>query len=99
MVDVSGEHTGWDAWTQRQADDARARHDFHILRLRREKQENDARLAAKAAEKLKAVAAESAATPEQQAERLRKKAIIQAAIERARLKQEQQAEQAAKDAR
>lgn len=97
MVDASAGQTGWDAWTQQQADDARARHDFRNFRLRREKQENDDRLAAKAAEKLKAVAAESAATPEQQAEQLRKKAIIQAAIERARLKKEQQAEQAAKD--
>jgi Na+-translocating ferredoxin:NAD+ oxidoreductase subunit B len=97
MVDVSGEQTGWDAWPQQQADEARARHDFHLFRLHREKRENDERLAAKAAEKLKAVAAESASTPEQQAEQQRKKAIIQAAIERARLKKEQQAEQAAKD--
>ncbi|AMO99742.1 electron transport complex, RnfABCDGE type, B subunit [Collimonas arenae] len=91
MVDATGRETGWDAWTQAQADAARARHDFHIIRLRREKQENDDRLAAKAAEKLKAVAAEAAATPEQQAEQQRKKAIIQAAIERARLKKEQAA--------
>jgi electron transport complex protein RnfB len=97
MVDISGSRTGWDAWTQQQADEARARHDFRSFRLAREKQENDERLAAKAAEKLKAVAAESAATPQQQAEQQRKKAIIQAAIERARLKKEQQAEQAAKD--
>ncbi|WP_211450919.1 electron transport complex subunit RsxB [Collimonas antrihumi] len=97
MVDVSGADTGWNAWTQQQADDARARHDFHVIRLVREKRENDARLAAKAAEKLKAVAAESAATPEQQAEQLRRKAIIQAAIERARLKKEQQAQQEIKD--
>jgi len=91
MVDTTGTRTGWDAWTQAQADAARARHDFHVFRLRREKQENDDRLAAKAAEKLKAVAAEAAATPEQQAEQQRKKAIIQAAIERARLKKEQAA--------
>lgn len=97
MVDASAGQTGWDAWSQQQADAARARHDFRSFRLGREKQENDDRLAAKAAEKLKAVAAESAATPEQQAEQQRKKAIIQAAIERARLKKEQQAEQAPKD--
>lgn len=89
MLNVSNEHTGWDAWTQQQADDARARHDLRAFRLRREKQENDDRLAAKAAEKLKNLEAESAATPQQQAEQLRKKAIIQAAIERARLKKEQ----------
>ena len=91
MIDASGTQTGWDAWTQQQADAARARHDFHVFRLRREKQENDDRLAAKVAEKLKAVAAEAAATPEQQVEQQRKKAIIQAAIERARLKKDQAA--------
>ncbi|MQQ99504.1 electron transport complex subunit RsxB [Glaciimonas soli] len=90
MVNVTDTKTGWDAWTQQQADDARARHDFRTLRLQREKQENDARLAAKAAEKLKVLESESAANPEQQAEQARKKAIIQAAIERARLKKEQQ---------
>ncbi len=89
MIEASGTQTGWDAWTQQQADAARARHDFHIFRLRREKQENDDRLAAKAAEKIKAVAAEAAATPEQQAEQQRKKAIIQAAIEQVRLKKYQ----------
>ncbi|MNT66611.1 ferredoxin [compost metagenome] len=54
----------------------------------REREENDARLAAKAAAKLAAVQAE---TPESEAERAaqeRKRAIIQAAIERARQKQQ-----------
>ncbi len=90
MVDVTGRHTGWDAWSQQQADEARSRHDFHVMRLRRDKEENDARLAAKAAAKLQALETEAAASPEQQAEQARKKAIVQAAIERARLKKEQQ---------
>jgi electron transport complex protein RnfB len=89
MVEVTPGKTGWAAWSQQQADAARARHDFRTFRLQRERQENDARLAAKAAAKLQEVAAESAQTPEQQAEQARKKAIIQAAIERARLKKEQ----------
>ena len=88
MVDVTPGKTGWAAWSQQQADAARARHDFRIFRLQREKQENDARLAAKAAAKLKAVETESALTPEAKAEQARKKAIIQAAIERARLMKE-----------
>ncbi len=91
MINASGTQTGWDAWTQQQADAARARHDFHVFRLHREKQENNDRLAARVAEKFKAVAAEAAATPEQKAEKQRKKAIIQAAIERARLKKDQAA--------
>ena len=91
MVDVTGSLTGWDAWSQQQANEARDRHDFHVMRLRREKEANDARLAAKAAAKLQALEAEAAASPEELAEQARKKAIVQAAIERARIKKEQMA--------
>lgn len=91
MVDVTPGKTGWDAWSQAQADAAREQHDFHVFRLRREKEENDARLAAKAAAKLKAVEAESAMTPEEKAAQERKRAIIQAAMERARLQKEKMA--------
>ena len=86
MVPVTGERTGWAAWSQEQADAARARHDFRSARLQREKEENDARLAAKALEKLRAVTAEQANSAEELAEKERKRAIIAAAIERARQK-------------
>lgn len=76
--------TGWDAWSAQQANAARARHDWRSLRLAREKQENEERLAAKAREKLKAVEAETNMDAAAQAEQARKKAIIQAALERAR---------------
>jgi electron transport complex protein RnfB len=92
MIDVTPGRTGWDAWTQQQADAARERHDFRAFRLQREKRENEARLAAKAAAKLREVESESSQTPEQKAEQARKKAIIQAAIERARQKKEDAAE-------
>jgi electron transport complex protein RnfB len=95
MVEITPGKTGWNAWSQEQADGARSRHDFRTFRLRREKEENDARLAAKAAAKLKEVEAESALTPEEKAAQERKKAIIQAAIERARLQKEQMAAQQA----
>lgn len=88
MVEVTPGKTGWDAWSQEQADAARARHDFRIERLKREKEENDARLAAKAAAKLKTLESEEVSDAEK-AEQDRKKAIIAAAIERARLKKEQ----------
>jgi electron transport complex protein RnfB len=84
--DPNGERTGWDAWSQEQADAARARHDFRSERLQREKDENDARLAAKALEKMRAVTAEETNTAEELAEKERKRAIIAAAIERARQK-------------
>ena len=88
MVEITPGRTGWDAWSQAQADTARAQHDFRTERLKREKEENDARLAAKAAAKLQALDSEEV-SEEAKAEQSRKKAIIQAAIERARLKKEQ----------
>ena len=89
MINVTLDKTGWDAWSQAEADAARVRHDDRALRLQREKAENDARLAAKAAAKLKEVEATPALGAEQQAEKERKRAIIQAAIERARVQKEQ----------
>jgi electron transport complex protein RnfB len=86
MYPVTGDATGWDAWTQEQADSARERHDFHTMRLAREAKENDARLAAKAVAKMREVTAEAGNTPEELAEKERKRAIIAAAMERARQK-------------
>jgi electron transport complex protein RnfB len=84
MMPVTGERTGWDAWNQAQADAARMRHDQRALRLQRERDENDARLAAKAVAKMKEVVAQDTNTPEELAEKERKRAIIAAAMERAR---------------
>ena len=91
MIPITPGKTGWAAWSQEQADSAKERYDFRTARLQREKAENDARLAAKAATKLSAVEAEVVATPAELAEKERKRAIIQAAMERARIKKEQAA--------
>ena len=91
MIPITPGKTGWAAWSQEQADSAKERYDFRTARLQREKAENDARLAAKAATKLSAVEAEVVATPAELAEKERKRAIIQAAMERARVKKEQAA--------
>ncbi len=91
MVEATPGRSGWAAWSQQEADAARLRYQRRRQRLQREARENDARLAAKAAAKLKEVSAEAQATPEQQAEAARKKAIIEAAIERARQRREQMA--------
>lgn len=88
MIPVTGNRTGWDAWSQPQADQARARYQGRKLRLVREREENDARLAAKAAAKLQAMEQEAALSEAERAAQARKKAIIQAAIERARQKQQ-----------
>lgn len=83
MVNVTGEKTGWDAWSQEQADKSRQHFHARNVRLLREKKENDARLLAKAKEKLRAIAGEIPLTQEQIDENARKKAIIAAAIARA----------------
>ncbi len=61
------------------ADQARARHEFRTFRLEREKQEKAERLAKKAAERL-----ESGAVAGDDLEAARKKAILAAAIEKAK---------------
>jgi electron transport complex protein RnfB len=86
MYPVSGDLTGWSAWSQQEADAARDRYGFRNFRLRREQEENDARLAAKAVKKMEEVTALDTATPAEAAEKERKRAIIAAAMERARLK-------------
>lgn len=81
--------TGWAAWSQPQADAARARYEQHQARQQRDKADNDARLAAKAAQKLADLNQQA---PLSEAES-RKKAIIEAAIERARQKKAELAAQ------
>jgi len=85
MIPITENKTGWQAWSADQADASRQRFHQRELRLRIEKEEQDARLAAKAAAKLKEVNDESALSAEELAEKNRKRAIIEAAIERARL--------------
>ncbi|MEA5097959.1 MAG: electron transport complex subunit RsxB [Burkholderiaceae bacterium] len=80
MMPVSGERTGWAAWSQAQADAARARHNTHTARLQRERNEHEAMLAERATR------LNTAATAEDQAEKDRKKALIQVALERVRQK-------------
>ena len=96
MRPVTPGRTGWDAWSQVDADAARARHDERARRLKRDKEENDARLAAKAVAKLKEVDASVPASDAERAEKERKRAIIQAAMERARLQKEQGLQEAVK---
>lgn len=86
MVPVTQGKTGWDAWSASQADQARLAFESRNIRLQREQLENEQRLAAKAAAKLKALEEESPATAEEIQNKERKKAIIAAAIERARRK-------------
>jgi len=95
MISVTPGRTGWDAWSQPEADAARARHDARNERLKRNKEENDARLAAKAVAKLNEVNASTPGNDAERDEKERKRAIIEAAIERARLQKEKAQQEAA----
>lgn len=86
MIPLAPPLSGWAGWSQQEADAARARHDFRTARLARERQENETKLAAKAAAKLREIASEMPGTQAEIAERERKKLILAAAIERARLR-------------
>jgi len=83
MIDVTGDQTGWDAWSTDLADISRKRYHERGQRLDRELKDNDARLAKKAAAKLIAVNADTPTSDEQKKEQERKRAIIAAAIARA----------------
>jgi electron transport complex protein RnfB len=86
MVEVTSNRTGWDAWSPQQADEAKHRYAFHKLRTEREKRENDERLAAKAQAKLADLQSQSLITDPQLLER--KRAVIEAAIARAKAARE-----------
>jgi Na+-translocating ferredoxin:NAD+ oxidoreductase subunit B len=99
MIPVTGDKTGWDAWSQDQADAARARHDRRMTRLERERAAAEARANARQASRA-AQAASTAQTepdapvatpPAADDPEAKKRAIIQAALERARKKKEDMA--------
>ena len=82
LAELDGERTGWAAWSTPQADEARERYAFHRFRLERAERENEARLEAKAEAKLADLGAASKITdPDALAG---KRAIIEAALARAR---------------
>ena len=82
MVPVTGTRTGWQAWSAAQADEARERYAFHRMRVERERRENDERLAAKAAAKLADLENQTLHTDPETIEK--KRAVVEAAIQRAR---------------
>ncbi|MEZ0604780.1 electron transport complex subunit RsxB [Paraburkholderia sp. IW21] len=92
MPPVTGEATGWDAWSQHQADAARERHNRREARLAREREAAEARAAARRAlssTPAQVTATSTPATPAADDAEAKKRAIIQAALERARQKKEE----------
>ena len=85
LVDVTPGRSGWDAWSDEQAAAARARYAWHQQRLVRDQAEHEARHQATLEAKL---AEASAASPMNDPDELgRKRAIVEAALARARARQ------------
>jgi electron transport complex protein RnfB len=106
MLPVTGEATGWDAWSESLANAARSRHNRHETRLARERDAAEARAAARRAASASASTSVPAGTPATASAAsptatpgiataaaddadAKKRAIIQAALERARKKKEE----------
>ena len=82
VVDATPGRSGWDAWSEDDADRARVRYAARRERRQSDAQDNDARLAEKAKHKLADLAASSTITDSNALER--KRAAIEAALHRAR---------------
>ncbi|MGF6723944.1 electron transport complex protein RnfB [Paraburkholderia sp. GAS41] len=103
MVPVTGNASGWEAWSEQQASAARAHHDQRAARLERERQAAEARVAARRAASTTtgelaaggstaptgSGAAATTTAPASDDAEARKRAIIQAALERARQKKQE----------
>ena len=83
MINMTGNQTGWDAWSPELAQMSRSRYEAQGARLDREERDNNDRLAKKAAAKLVVLNAENPDSETALKEQERKRAIIAAAIARA----------------
>lgn len=82
LANVTGERSGWDAWSPEAAGQARERYSRRRRRLQREQQEHDERLAAKAQAALDDLPAASKLTDPDALEG--KRALLEAALARSR---------------
>lgn len=85
MENVTGTRTGWQAWSQSQAAQALERYSFRSARLQRQAREHESRLREKALAKLADLPAHAGGAEGAQADR--KRAVIEAALARARARQ------------
>ena len=86
LENVTGTQTGWAAWSAEHADTARGRYDTRQQRLVREEAEHQRQLQAKAEHKLADLAAHTKGS-ENAPELNRKRAIIEAALAKAKARQ------------
>jgi Na+-translocating ferredoxin:NAD+ oxidoreductase subunit B len=82
LENVTGDRTGWQAWSEAQAGEALQRYESRAVRLNREADENAERLEAKARAKLADLPAQTHGAEGAEADR--KRAMIEAALARAR---------------
>ena len=87
MVPVSGNKTGWKAWSSELAVQARQRYESRQIRLVHEEREHASRLEAKATMKLADLETHTYAPENADTEMARKRAIIEAALAKAKARQ------------
>ena len=87
MVSISGDKTGWAAWSAELATQARVRYESRQIRLVKEEQEHAARQEAKAAMKLADLETHTHVAEDPDKEMARKRAIIEAAMAKAKARQ------------
>jgi electron transport complex protein RnfB len=86
LAEITPGRSGWSAWSPAQAERARERYRWHEIRVERERREHDDRLEAKARHKLDHLESETRLTDAAQIDR--KRAVIEAALARARAKRD-----------
>lgn len=87
MVPVSGDKTGWAAWSAELATQARVRYEARQIRLVQEEREHAARQEAKAAMKLADLETHTHVAEDPDKDMARKRAIIEAAMAKAKARQ------------
>ena len=87
MVPVSGDKTGWAAWSAELATQARVRYEARQIRLVQEEREHAARQEAKAAMKLADLETHTHVAENPDKDMARKRAIIEAAMAKAKARQ------------
>jgi electron transport complex protein RnfB len=86
LKNITGNNTGWAAWSPELAEQAKTRYEFYSYRRLRDELENDKRLEVKAQLKLSDLSAHSQHTDPAVLDK--KRAVIEAALARARAKRE-----------
>jgi electron transport complex protein RnfB len=87
MVPVSGNKTGWEAWSSELAAQARQRYESRQIRLVHEELEHASRLEEKVTMKLADLETHTHAAENADTEMARKRAIIEAALAKAKARQ------------